>query len=196
MNEDDFIPVNHRLSELLAKLETIESVLKLAEYCQKQKKTSGKRLPDQRSRQLLMTPNKRKKFFCREHGHNNTHASADCKVLQAEASGTFRPKGNDDKKKMNRKFLSKAFRKELNAMTKSKSAKKKYLEKYLCALEKELEKVNASDAESEPSDDSSEDSDASFSMMEVDANEKNVVTSAMKPPKATSKTNPRTVDSV
>ena len=104
MNEDDFIPVDHRLSELLAKLETIESVLKLAEYRRKQKKTSGKRSPDQRSRQSLATPNKRKKFFCREHGHNNTHASADCKVLQAKASGTFRPKGNDNKKKSNRNF--------------------------------------------------------------------------------------------
>src|SRR6056300_1908589 len=194
MNEDDFIPVDHRLIELLAKLETIESVLKLAEYRKKQKKTSGKRSPDQRSRQSLATPNKRKKFFCREHGHNNTHASADCKVLQAKALGTFRPKGNDDKKKPNGKFLSKAFRKELNAMTKSKSAKKKYLEKYLCALEKELEKVNASNAESEPSDDSSEDSDASFLMMEVDANEKNVATSATKPPKAASKSKICTVD--
>src|SRR6056300_1713560 len=190
MNEDDFIPVDHRLIELLAKLETIESVLKLAEYRQKQKKTSGKQSPDQQSRQLLATPNKRKKFFCRKHGHNNTHASADCKVLQAKVSGTFHPKGNDDKKKTNGKFSSKAFRKELNAMTKSKAAKKKYLEKYLCALEKELKKVNASDAESEPSDDSSEDSNASFSMMEVDTNEKDVVTSATKPPKAMSKPKP------
>src|SRR5210317_640235 len=104
--------------------------------------------------------------------------------LQAKASGTFRPKGNDDKKKPNGKFSSKAFRKELNAMTKSKAAKKKYLEKYLCALEKELEKVNASDAESEPSDNSSEDLDASFLMMEVDTTEKNLVTSSSKPPKA------------
>jgi hypothetical protein len=98
-------------------------------------------------------------YFCKEHGPNHTHDTADCYTLKNKANkAKFGQK--EDKSKT---FSNKNFRKEINLMAKS-SSKKKVLDLYASAIKREqgkLTKKKAKKSEREPDIDSESDSDNS-----------------------------------
>jgi hypothetical protein len=72
-------------------------------------------------------------FYCSEHGHNTTHATADCYTLKNRTKAGA-PNGD------NRKFSNKSFRKEINLLAKL-SSKKKVLDMYATVVKREQAKL-------------------------------------------------------
>jgi hypothetical protein len=113
--------------------------------------------------------------FCTEHGHNST---SECRFLK------FKAKNGGTHKDTKRSFSNKAFRNELNMLAK-KSSKKKVLDLYATAINRELaklEKKKSSKRKAREESDSDSDSEHSVNVICAPvARVKKVKVSALKP---------------
>jgi hypothetical protein len=76
------------------------------------------------------------KYFCTEHRHNPSHNTPDCWTLKKRAKNSSVGRNGDKKTH----FSNKAFRKEINLLAKQ-SSKKKVLDLYATAIEREQAKL-------------------------------------------------------
>jgi hypothetical protein len=97
-----------------------------------------------------------KDYFCTEHGHNKTHATAHCFTIKNRNDN-----GNQQTKtKNNRSFSTEQFRKEINPLSKGKN-KNKVLNLYAIKINNQralLKKTKSKSARKQPSIEHSDDS--------------------------------------
>ena len=82
---------------------------------------------------------KHKSYFCTEHGTNSTHSTSDCWTIKNRAARSDGSGGSKSTPPA-RSFSNKAFRKEVNLLARS-SSKKKILESYATAIQREQGKL-------------------------------------------------------
>jgi hypothetical protein len=109
------------------------------------------------------------KYHCTEHGHNATHATADCYTLKNRTNQNSQSSGRPAKGQ----FSNNKFRKEINVMCKGKS-RMKVIDQYSAVLKKERAKAKRSASKQKKtkhsrkaassSDDSSSENDSDHSL--------------------------------
>ena len=135
-----YIPSQHGIKKFLLEGELAEMLLKKETKPRRltQIKESKKRTYSNNGNQLENQGAKKKSFYCRVHGVNNSHNTAQCKVVQAAKKN-----GEEVKKPPAKKttFSSQSFHKELNLLAK-KSSKQKVLDQYRQVLDKEQQRLD------------------------------------------------------
>jgi hypothetical protein len=107
-------------------------------------------------------------YFCTEHGHNKTHATADCFTIKNRNGN-----GNHQTKTKNNRLSTKKFRKEINLLSKGKN-KNKVLNLYATEINNQralLKKTKSKSARKQPikrSDDSTSAEEGTKDMRTVD----------------------------
>ena len=121
--------------------------------------------------------NKKKKFFCTEHGHNATHGTSDCYTLKNRANKN----GTATAPHPVRSFSNKAFRKEVNFLARA-SDKKKVLDLYATAVQREQAKlakrVGKRKKSNDATSDNESDDDMSVQLIEAPVKVRNHVASS------------------
>ena len=160
---------------------TLESKMKLIEACEaiernetsdeKDSAKKGKKAKDGKPKaehnadnSLKKGDGKKKKFFCTEHGHNSTHSTSNCYTLKNHENNKSNGSGAG---KPTKSFSNKAFRKEINLLART-SSKKKVLDLYATAIEKEQAKLakKANKRKKLKESDNESDSDMSVQLIE------------------------------
>ncbi len=125
------------------------------------KRKNGKKPTDDKKNEGNTSKNK---YYCSEHGKNPSHVTADCYTIKNRAKAAGSQGG-----KSNHSFSNKTFRKEVNLLSK-KTSKKKVLDMYASAVQREQKKLLKKSAKRKPreeiSESSDEDSDMSVQMIE------------------------------
>ena len=132
-----FIPTSSDMATFRMEAEIVERTIKSSMPAPKPKTTKRKSTPGTSNADggNPKKSNKRTKFYCSHHGPNNSHSTAQCKVLLAE-KGELPKKGT---KKAN--FSATNVRKELNLLSK-KSSKQQVLDKYRRILDREQARLD------------------------------------------------------
>ena len=164
---DGYVPTLHTKAKLIEACEAIErneavvpKSTKTVDTNNKQKKKNGKQHTNGQKNERT---NSRSKYFCTEHGPNNSHGTSTCRVLQSKGQGSSSTQSKT------RSFSNKGFRKELNLLS-QKSSKKKVLDLYASAVKREQAKLAKKSAkrkasESDLSSDGESDSEKSLNMI-------------------------------
>jgi hypothetical protein len=164
---DGYVPTLGSRARLIEACEAIERNVVETEETKtpteknNKKRKNGKKPNDDKKNDA--NPNKNK-YYCSEHGKNPSHVTADCYTIKNRAKAAGSQGG-----KSNHSFSNKTFRKEVNLLSK-KTSKKKVLDMYASAVQREQKKLLKKSAKRKPreeiSESSDEDSDMSVQMIE------------------------------
>ena len=139
---DGYIPSLDSKARLIEACEAIErnEVVEEKESSNKKKKgKDAKAKSENPENNARKGEKKNKKFFCTEHGYNTSHSTSDCWTLKNRAS-KGNGSGSTTTTPPTRSFSNKAFRKEVNLLARS-SSKKKVLDLYATAVQREQAKL-------------------------------------------------------
>ena len=159
-----YIPTQHDRKRLIAECEAIE---RHVQDEKPDKETGAKKKKKRSSNERSTEKTDKNKFYCSEHGHNPTHSTSDCYTLKNREKHAKKV----GKPTENRSFSNKAFRKELNMLSR-KSSKKKVLDLYSTAIKKEKAKLAAKTKKAKAKDDvMSDESESDESVCVIDVAE-------------------------
>ena len=139
---DGYIPTLGSKSRLIEACEAIERNEAVAES--NNNKKGKKEKPEKHKTENSGSGHKKgdgkhKSYFCTEHGTNSTHSTSDCWTIKNRAARSDGSGGNKTTPPA-RSFSNKAFRKEVNLLSRS-SSKRKVLESYATAIQREQSKL-------------------------------------------------------
>ena len=118
---DTYVPSLHDKARLIKEAEAIERSEAVLGVKPKAQETKEKKPSKSRNPKKVQHPKSDKTstdYYCTEHGHNKTHATADCFTIKN------RNGNNKDKPNNNRAFSTKKFQKEINLLSKGKNKNK------------------------------------------------------------------------
>lgn len=149
---DGYVPTQESKAKLIEACEAIER----NESIEKQNASSQKKKDKEKTPHKKNTSGSinKKKFYCSLHGKNSTHNTSDCFTMKKQKTTD----SSDSNGKTEKKFSNRAFRKELNLLSK-KSSKKKVLEQYAMIIAKEKAKLQKQERKNQKSTESGSDSD-------------------------------------
>ena len=139
---DGYIPTLGTKSRLIEACEAIERNEVVADNNDKKKgkqKQAEKGKNENSGSGHKKGDGKHKTYFCTEHGTNSTHSTSDCWTIKNRAARSDGSGGNKTTPPA-RSFSNKAFRKEVNLLSRS-SSKRKVLESYATAIQREQTKL-------------------------------------------------------
>ena len=137
---DGYVPTLHNKANLIQACEAIE---RNESASQKSSKTSDQdhKKTGKKSGKTTTKGSKsdhsssRSKYYCTEHGHNNTHGTSSCRVLNNKSSGSTSTQNKS------RGFSNKGLRREINLLARS-SSKRKVLDLYSSTIKREQRKLD------------------------------------------------------
>jgi hypothetical protein len=168
---DRYVPSLYGKARLIAEAEAIERSEAVLVKPTKAQETKEKKSSKSRAQKKVQAKNNKKVstyYFCTEHGHNKTHATADCFTIKNRNDN-----GNhQNKTKNNRYFSTDKLRKEINFFSKGKN-KAKLLNLYATEINNQcaqIKKNKPKSARKQPieQDSTSEDEDGTKDPHNID----------------------------